>query len=80
MKSLLSKIYIISLLLYTGCTNKSNIPSKINNSVKTFYDGYLANDSNMIKSVLAPDYKSVGYPEKKNVRDLKSEINFLTSN
>ena len=79
MKSLLSKIYIISFLFYTGCTNQSNIPSKINNSVKTFYDGYLANDSNMIKSVLAPDYQSVGYPEKKNVRDLKSEINFINN-
>ena len=79
MKSLLCKIFIISFLFITGCTNQSNIPSKINNSVKTFYDGYLANDSNMIKSVLAPDYQSVGYPEKKNIRDLKSEINFINN-
>ena len=48
MKSILSKIFIISFFLIIGCTNQSNIPSKINNSVKTFYDGYLANDSNMI--------------------------------
>ena len=63
------KVYYIKYLLFPfcslGCTNQSNIPSKINNSVKTFYDGYLANDSNTIKSVLAPDYQSVGYPEKR---------------
>ena len=79
MKSILSKIFIISFFLIIGCTNQSNIPSKINNSVKTFYDGYLANDSNMIKSVLETDYQSVGYPTKENIRDLKSEINFINN-
>ena len=79
MKSILSKIFIISFFLIIGCTNQSNIPSKINNSVKTFYDGYLANDSNMIKSVLETDYQSVGYPAKENIRDLKSEINFINA-
>ena len=47
--------------------------------MKTFYDGYLANDSNMIKSVLETDYQSVGYPAKENIRDLKSEINFINA-
>ena len=47
--------------------------------MKTFYDGYLANDSNMIKSVLETDYQSVGYPTKENIRDLKSEINFINN-
>ena len=79
MKSILSKIFIISFFLIIGCTNQSNIPSKINNSVKTFYDGYLANDSNMIKSVLETDYQSVGYPTKENIRDVKSEINFINN-
>ena len=79
MKSILSKIFIISFFLIIGCTDQSNIPSKINNSVKAFYDGYLANDSNMIKSVLETDYQSVGYPAKENIRDLKSEVNFINA-
>lgn len=79
MNSILSKIFITSFFFIIGCTNQSTIPSKINNSVRKFYDGYLANDSNMIKSVLSSDYQSVGYPEKENIRDLKSEIDFINN-
>jgi len=68
---------ILFILFFNGCSNKINVPSNIEEAIKTYYDGYHANDSSKISSVLSKDYSSIGYPSKEDERNSAGEINFI---
>tara|TARA_B110001454_G_scaffold170748_1_gene161331 strand:+ start:225 stop:1124 length:900 start_codon:yes stop_codon:yes gene_type:complete len=65
------------LILIGGCSTALDVPSNTSNVVNKYYDGYLANDSIMIASVLSTDYASIGYPTKEDKRNNVQEINFV---
>ena len=65
------------LILIGGCSTSLDVPSHISKVVNKYYDGYLANDSSMIASVLSNNYASIGYPTKDDKRNNIQEINFV---
>ena len=65
------------LILIGGCSTSLDVPTNISKVVNKYYDGYLANDSSMIASVLSNDYASIGYPTKEDKRNNVQEINFV---
>ena len=62
------------LILIGGCSTALDVPSNTSNVVNKYYDGYLANDSIMIASVLSTDYTSIGYPTKEDKKHYKEFI------
>ena len=77
LKSIFIVLVSFLFLIIGGCSTALDVPTDITNAVSTYYDGYLDNDSNKIASVMANDYKSIGYPTKEDIRDIVQEINFV---
>ena len=75
-KILIVKIFF-SLIFFYNCSNQKIIPSNIEKVVNKYYEGFLKNDSAMMVSLLAENYKSVGYPTKDDKRDGLQEIGFI---
>ena len=65
------------MILISGCSTSLDVPSNISSVVNKYYDGYLANDSSMIASVLSNNFASIGYPTKEDKMNNVQEINFV---
>jgi len=65
------------LIFIGGCSTALDVPTNISKVVNKYYDGYLANDSSMIASVLSNNFASIGYPTKDDKRNNIQEINFV---